>query len=100
MIGDDMEEHEGAELPPDHADLMAAASQPAPEDPPKAKPDRWIEVYLDSEDDRWHWRTVANRGNLPDIAVKGASTRGYASKSGAKRAAKRENPGLPVSEAS
>jgi len=53
---------------------------------------RWVEVWY-GEDGRWHWRTVSGRGNLPDTIVKGAS-RGYATRRGAVRAAKRENPGV------
>ena len=60
-------------------------------------PDRWVEVYYDEQAVRWHWRTVSSRGNLPDITVKSTGD-GYRWKRGAKRAAKRENPGLPIME--
>jgi hypothetical protein len=52
--------------------------------------DRWAEVWYDGEDRRWHWRTVVGRGNLPDVVVKGTS-KGYAFRRGAVRAAIREN---------
>lgn len=56
------------------------------------KPDRWVELY--KHETGWMWRTMVDRGNLPDQMVKASGP--YRWKSSAKRAAKRENPDLPI----
>lgn len=79
-----------AEVPPD----QPAVPTDVPAAPSATKPDRWVEVY--SEEDGWYWRTMANRGNLPDKMVKASGP--YRWKSSARRAAKRENPGDLVTD--
>lgn len=51
-----------------------------------------VEVFL-GEDRRWYWHRLSPNGQI--VVVGG---QGYKSKRGARQAAERENPGMPVVE--
>lgn len=53
---------------------------------------RRVEVYLDRAPiGEWRWRKIARNGRIV-----GVGGEGYATRFGAVRAARRENPGIPV----
>jgi hypothetical protein len=63
-----------------------------PQEPIETEPAREVGLY-EGSDGKWYWHRVAPNGEI--VADSG---QGYATEAGARKAAKRENPGMPIGE--